>query len=102
VRDPPAVHPLEVVARARHLSASGLSAREIAGSIGVPQRTVAHWYRGDRRGGRARVRPPSCARCDTIPLDRPSYAYLLGSYLGDGRISHRNRTARLSIYCDDA
>ena len=43
-----------------------------------------------------------CARCDQIPLDRPSYAYLLGSYLGDGHVTHGSRTACLWIYCDDA
>jgi hypothetical protein len=102
VRDPAAVHPPEFVARVRQLSASGLSAREIAGAVCLPQRTVAHWCRGDRRSGRPRIRPPGCARCDGIPLDRPSYAYLLGSYLGDGHLSHRERTVRLSIYCDDA
>jgi hypothetical protein len=49
----------------------------------------------------------SCPRCDdrpSLPEPQPSYAYLLGLYLGDGYISktHRDGVFVLRIFCADA
>jgi hypothetical protein len=92
---------MATVERAERLFPTGRTTREIAGELGVPERTVAHWRRRERRTGGPRARPPTCPRCDEVPLDVESYAYLLGSYLGDGHITVGYRTACLWIYCAD-
>jgi hypothetical protein len=84
------------------LCRTGVATREISRLTGVPERTVAHWRRGDRRAVPAAPRPSApCPHCDRRPLDG-SYAYLLGTYLGDGHISISQRTACLWIYCAGA
>jgi hypothetical protein len=78
----------------------GVTTREISRLTGVPESTVAHWRRGDRRGPGSRRHAP-CPRCEDGPLDQ-SYAYLLGAYLGDGHITlHRRGVHALSLYCSD-
>ncbi len=57
----------------RELLDQGLPDRQIARISGVPQNTIGRWRR---------ARPPSTIRWR--PAHSPSYAYLLGLYLGDG------------------
>jgi hypothetical protein len=97
------VHPRATVAEALRLAAAGWRPSTIAHRLGLPQETVAHWCRGDRRGPDTEKRAARCARCDGIPLDETEYSYLLGAYLGDGHITiGRREVASLSVYCADA
>ncbi|MHC1562655.1 hypothetical protein ACR9E3_27135 [Actinomycetospora sp. C-140] len=96
------VHPRPVVLRAQELASLGLRPTEISRELGVPRGTVAHWCRGDRRSRRNDGRDRTCPRCHGRPLDEAEYAYLLGSYLGDGYIAiGRRGVAALSIACAD-
>jgi hypothetical protein len=97
------MHPKALVDEARLLSRTGLPPRAVAHLLGLPEATVAHWLRGDRRGPRADGRDRACPRCDGARLDEEQYAYLLGAYLGDGHISvGRRGVGSLSVFCDDA
>lgn len=95
------VHPIDVVRRAERLFPTEQTTREIARELGLPETTVGHWRRRERRAGGARARPPTCPRCDHVTLASTSYAYLLGCYLGDGHVTSGSRTACLWIYCAD-
>lgn len=96
------VHPRATVREALHLAERGLASGEIARQLEVPEPTVIHWIRGDRRGLRADGRSEACPRCQGAPLDQEQYAYLLGAYLGDGYINVAARgVASLSLYCAD-
>jgi hypothetical protein len=61
--------------------------------LNIPAGTISYWKHMDRagRGERAGKRKAKCPRCDGRDLDRATYAYLLGLYLGDGT-SLSNRT----------
>ena len=92
------VHPAEIVARVQAVFASGRTTRDIAREFGLSEATVGHWRRGDRRSN---LEHGSCPRCRSGTLP-DSYAYLLGSYLGDGYITaHRRGVQSLSVYCSD-
>jgi hypothetical protein len=73
--------------------ARGASDYAIAGITGIPRGTVQHWRRYPKRGPQSpgRQRP-------WRPPDPPTYAYLLGLYLGDGCLS--NGGAQLMIALD--
>jgi hypothetical protein len=93
------MHPRETVDRALRLCTRGRTTREVVRLVAVPESTVAHWRRGDRR---VKVAPVVCPRCSEHALP-DSYAYLLGSYLGDGHITMGRRNVQsLSIFCADA
>jgi hypothetical protein len=95
------MHPPGTVERVLALCRPGITTREIARLTGIPERTVAHWRRGDRRSPGSRRPAAPCPRCEDGPLDQ-SYAYLLGAYLGDGHITlHRRGVHALSLYCSD-
>ncbi|MEN3537782.1 helix-turn-helix domain-containing protein [Microbispora sp. ZYX-F-249] len=99
------MHPREPVDRALRLSALGYNDREVAAFCGVSLGAVQKWRTGVRRvrEDEDRRRNGSCPRCYNRPLDRPSYSYLLGLYLGDGHISlGPKRVHRLSIFCGDS
>jgi hypothetical protein len=97
------MHPKAVVDEARRLAGSGLHPSTIAHRMGLPEPTVAHWVRGDRRGPRTDGRDAVCPRGQGMSLDEQQYAYLLGTYLGDGYINvGRRGVASLSVFCDDA
>jgi transcriptional regulator with XRE-family HTH domain len=86
--------------RVRELVASGLNDCEIARATGIPRSTVRDWRRGKLRHERAQT---LCAVCAGTPerLPAPSYAYLLGAYLGDGYIVHTRRGVyHLRVACD--
>jgi hypothetical protein len=76
----------------RSLLSEGHSDREVARLSGVPQNTVGRWRR---------TWPATAVRWR--PAHPPSYAYLLGLYLGDGCLSvKRNGGAVLRICLDTA
>lgn len=96
------MHPEATVESALALAAAGVEATEIGRRLGVPKSTVQYWCRGGRRRLRRPERPSCCARCDGEPLDEAQYAYLLGSYLGDGHVvTGDGRTTVLTISCAD-
>jgi hypothetical protein len=96
------MHEKAAVDEARRLAEAGLHPNTIARRLGLPEPTVVHWIRGDRRGPRADGRDRVCSRCQGAPLDECQYAYLLGAYLGDGYINvGRRGVASLSVFCDD-
>jgi hypothetical protein len=96
------MHPKDVVEEARRLARTGLRPAAVAGQLGVPEPTVVHWLRGDRRGPRSDGRDKVCPRCQGAFLDEEQYSYLLGLYLGDGYINvGRRGVASLSVFCDD-
>ncbi len=93
------MYPQDTVDRVLALCHPGVSTREIARVTGIPESTIAHWRRGDRRAsGQSGSR---CPRCGHGTL-AGSYAYLLGAYLGDGHITmHRRGVQALSLSCSD-
>ena len=96
------MHSEDRVDAALALLAGGLDATEIGRRLGVPKSTVQYWCRGGRRALRRRE-SGSCPRCHGLPLDEAEYAYLLGTYLGDGHITTGpDRSTTLRIYCADA
>jgi hypothetical protein len=94
------MHPRSTVDQVLALCRTGASTRQVAKATGLPESTIGHWRRGDRRGTGPRRAAP-CPRCDGGDLGEP-YVYLLGAYLGDGHITESQRTACLWIYCADA
>jgi hypothetical protein len=97
------MHPKTTVDEARRLARRGLRPGTIARRLGLPEPTVTHRVRGDRRGPRADGRDEVCPRCQGAPLDEQQYSYLLGAHLGDGHISvGRRGVASLSVSCGDA
>jgi hypothetical protein len=84
--------------KVHELVASGLNDCQIARVTGIPRGTVRDW-----RHGKVPRAPTLCAVCAGSPdrLPAPSYAYLLGAYLGDGYIVHDRRGVyRLRVACD--
>lgn len=88
---------LQEVDRALELCRIGLATSEVARRTGIPRSTIRDW-----RMGRRRLRRWSgCPVHDASSLDEPSYAYLLGLYLGDGCISAARRGVwRLRVTLD--
>ncbi|WUX70189.1 helix-turn-helix domain-containing protein [Streptomyces sp. NBC_01429] len=81
--------------------------RAVAERLNVPRGTVGWWRHEDRgkRGERVASRPSLlCPVCDNQPLDRVSYAYLLGLYLGDGYIGvyAKHKVPSLLLTMDNA
>ncbi|WP_211189767.1 hypothetical protein [Actinomycetospora sp. TBRC 11914] len=96
------VHTEATVDTALELAAAGLHATEIGRRLGVPKSTVQYWCRGGRRLEPAADRCRPCPRCHGAPLAAAAYAYLLGTYLGDGHITEPSATTEvLAIYCSD-
>jgi hypothetical protein len=97
------MHSRATVDRALRLSRQGLIDREVAELTGVSIGAVRKWRTGLHRAPGREPKHANCPRCDGAPLEKPAYAYLLGLYLGDGRITrHRRRGFTLSIFCCDA
>jgi Homeodomain-like domain len=98
------------VAQVLAFAKEGLNNCEIARMTGIPRETVRDWIRGRVPRGpeasrrRARV---GCVHCggpkhsfDELPAE--AYAYLLGTYLGDGFLARSRRGVyRLRITLDD-
>ena len=71
-------------------SDAGMRDADNAAKHGVAIKTIRRWRRLYQRRGLPRGQEHTsarCPRCDGEPLDGPSYAELLGWYLGDGHIS---------------
>jgi hypothetical protein len=95
--------PLETRRQVLDACRNGIPYPESSQTFGVPRGTIAYWVHLDRaeRGKSAPPRPSSCPLCDGLPIDRASYSYLLGQYLGDGHIISKRKQHHLSIYCCD-
>lgn len=75
---------------------SGHSLSRVSRDMEIHRSTLRSWRDEGARPGR----PGECPRCDDADLDHPSYARLLGFYLGDGCISAARRYFTLRIACD--
>ncbi|MFF2536844.1 helix-turn-helix domain-containing protein [Streptomyces cyaneofuscatus] len=99
-------HSTEVRQKALALLRNGTKGAEVARQLNVPRGTISYWLHMDRskRGECPGTHAPTCHRCDGTFLDEPTYAYLLGLYLGDGHISQysAHRAPSLMITLDDA
>jgi hypothetical protein len=96
------VHPETTIDTALEFAAAGLHATEIGRRLGISKSTVQYWCRGGRRQPRTDRGPQRCPRCHGEPLESAVYAYLLGTYLGDGHITTPTpNSAVLAIYCSD-
>jgi hypothetical protein len=98
----------EDVASVLELQARGVPLSEIANLTGVPRGTVRDWLAGRVPRGMRSGDGGLIARCEDCggPTHRPqefppSYAYLLGLYLGDGCLSaHPRGVYKLRIVLD--
>lgn len=83
--------------------AQGLGARRLSRATGIPVKTVQEWIADPEHAlRRSRTNGALChGACEPwTDLHERSYAYVLGTYLGDGHIVRVRRVFRLSIYCD--
>lgn len=101
------VHPPHFRERALELRSNGVPFGQICRDLGLPPRTVGHWFYGDRPIRRAarEAAPSRCPRCSDPPRDPDdgrAYAYLLGLYLGDGHLVTSARVPVLRIYCTES
>lgn len=88
------IRPQSVVDSALAASDSGVRDADNARQHGVAVKTIRRWRRQYQRRGLPRGQQHTaapCPRCADGVLDRPSYAELLGWYLGDGHISRGRR-----------
>jgi hypothetical protein len=78
--------------------AAGESLNSISKRLSISRAALRDWRDTSARPEQIR----ECPRCTAAPLDGPSYAHLLGLYLGDGCLSpHRRDVYALRIACDD-
>src|SRR2546423_10020113 len=84
------------------LFASGLNDCQISRRTGIPRSTARDWrHAGFKRPERRRSARRPAPHTHDFGLLPPSYAYLLGLYLGDGCISrHARGVHRLRITLD--
>jgi len=78
----------------------GVSQRQISRDLNVNHATVSYWIKNNFSTG---LKNNDLSVDQTILLCKkyaPHYAYILGSYLGDGHISKLPRTYRLRIFCN--
>ncbi len=86
------------------MRADGVQFGEICSRLQLPRRTVGNWFYG-QRARRHEMRasmPTRCPRCPPPargPDDEPSFAYLLGLYLGDGHLVTSTKVPVLRVYC---
>lgn len=78
--------------------AQGATVSAVARETGIPRGTLNDWARGQIPG--AKQRSADCPVCNDAVLPEAAYAYLLGTYLGDGCISPDPRTYRLRVFMD--
>lgn len=104
-------HSLEVRTQAITMLRNGIRNAEVARALKIPTGTIGAWKHEDRRrsGTLPGRRTSICPRCDPekLPLNRKSYSYLLGLYLGDGHLGDGAAMRKkgihfLSIACADA
>src|SRR5882724_1332596 len=87
IRKNSGVHPPHLREEALRLHAAGVPFGEIYRRLGLSRNTVGGWLY-DRRAANIKIdrRCPHCDRPRRKIDDPPSYAYLLGQYLGDGHL----------------
>ncbi|GAB2475523.1 transcriptional regulator [Jatrophihabitans fulvus] len=93
------MYPLEVRELARRRVAAGETTVAVAADLGVSQKAVWRWARGEFASDDS-----SSARCPLADGGPPAgpYSYLLGQYLGDGHLVTGSRVPTLRIYtCTD-
>lgn len=97
--------PRKDVEAVRNLRAQGLPIAEVARRVGVAWATVRSWEAEgfDTLLATRLERPSAGGRCEFCryigDLSEPTYAYLLGLYLGDGAIARHPRDVyKLRIY----
>ena len=79
----------------------GVSQRQIARDLGIDHGTIAYWIRNNfSTGSRNSIIYSDNEIIELCNNNSPQYAYLLGSYLGDGHITKMSRTFKLTIYND--
>jgi hypothetical protein len=81
---------------ALRLLKSGRTLSQVHRTLGVSRAALRAW----RSGAPRLTNTHGCPRCGDAPLIGPSYAALLGFYLGDGCISRAARYFALRISCD--
>ena len=84
------------------MKSAGVPFTEIYRTLGLSRNTVACWLYGARSkiNSGPDQRCPFCTR-PARPIDKPAdYAYLLGSYLGDGHLLTTRRVPLLKVACD--
>jgi hypothetical protein len=84
-----------VRAQALALLQQGESLSSVARATGVARSTIREWREREPLNS-----PGTCPRCDALPIDKETYAALLGFYLGDGHIAKAARYYFLRITCD--
>jgi hypothetical protein len=97
------MHPDEKVYAALYLVGLGLNDCQISRAMGIPRSTVREWRHGKRKSPRVFGGKPwqnGCPFCAQGDINAPTYAQLLGLYLGDGYISQHPRAHRLRISLD--
>lgn len=95
------MYPSYLRQEALRLHAEGVPFNEIYRRLGLPRHAVAYWLYNRR--AREKEIDNRCPRCDRPPRkidDPPSYAYLLGQYLGDGHLLMTGRVPLLTVTCD--
>ena len=92
------MYPSRVRSEAVGRLTAGHSLSRVGRDLGIHRSTLRSWLQDDAPA----QHPAGCPRCDDADLDRPSYALLLGYYLGDGCISAAPRYFSLRIACDAA
>jgi hypothetical protein len=95
------MHPTHIRQEALRLHADGVPLSEIYRRLRLSRNTVAYWlYSRRARSKRVDNRCPLCDRPPRKIDDPPSYAYLLGQYLGDGHLLMTRRVPLLTVACD--
>ena len=81
--------------------AEGVSQRQIARDLQVDHATVSYWIKNGFSTGTRESTPKTLEEINNWCSSNPKhYAYILGSYLGDGYIAKQSRTYKLRIYND--
>lgn len=93
--------PLTQVLEAKSLLSAGLPLAEVVRQLGIPRSTIRYWVDNGFVSKQPEQHPPGeCPHAARAALN-PTYAYLLGLYLGDGCIStHPRGVYRLRIALD--
>jgi len=93
--------PRSHVLEAQSLLSAGLTQAETARQLGIPRSTIRTWIANGFVAKQLEPHAPgACPHVDRA-AENPTYAYLLGLYLGDGCIStHPRGVYRLRIALD--
>jgi hypothetical protein len=93
------MYPPRIRSTVRDLLATGGTVAQISAGTGVSRSTIARW-RSARLPTDLKP-PPQCMLCggEAPGASEAPYAYLLGQYLGDGRLVTRTKVPVLRIYC---